>query len=1442
MLNVRNKLKQLTALTLAGLTALSSPISVLADNGLGGNASGSSQGGVVTSSGGDFGVNVSPTREGRIGIRLSLVDGKEPSRVISVDPDGKPQVVDILYVNENVFNGFTQRDNAGNVYLTELLEENEYSAVKTQSYTEKNEIFRVYYDELMSELGDKLGGDMQPWAIYYDNAYHSLGEEFTTWCVSDKDGNLKTASGQIMTVTTNAQGQQVQISPAGDGNNKVMVDGELAYSSSINLKSYDDFHNYYQKNGTKVLLGPAATSDTMYLNQMNILKLQREKGNISDSEYETLKSELDEIKVKVGATYSSTNTNNTSIFAKLKEKFMPSQMTVYAAEGDGGNVAEGGTISDSRIETLLTLTYGNTKLLQTKSMLEKNIDKITDAEEDWILLVEPIIYLTIFETGNDRSYLIKKQYGTISNIAEAIKEKVGGSAANKAKYGFFNWKAMGPIWGALHVSDSIDKETGATIPGFKFPNGDILRTPANVGSYVSLAELAGQNVWQTVGDHKEKVGYGVNVYYKGDMISTTSTSTWDEVNYPDGLPGPSEDCTDDSSFPKETEYGENSKKFNIVKWYYFERADGSQEVVDTRTREDVPHKVVVENEGTVDSDFYWEVDKWGTSLNDTDFPEDGSTNTTFEEYYKKYKGTYSGKEPNIVTINPDEPDKSIYVKLIMRVIPKKNIDIVRVYENEDGSSTVETELSVPYTDNVDGTSPKPEYTFEGSKTTPDPIKTVTSWNEVTPIPGTDGTTPSIPVKETDKTVYIHYKEKPGSEPTPSQLILHENEISKQFNLSLANGGSLLDGIREYSSVSVSGRCPEEWYCSNDDCSGHRCNDRYSYDYSDDWHFTITNNEDYGSNKLFTWAWQQTDQKDYTGNGLSESGGTGTSTPNGEIILQRTINDTVTLYPGLNGSTESKLQEMGIKSPSYIPAGARKDGIKDQPTRKTWNENFKTNWQFSNVNNPLSHWSTDHGYTKTDAHTSTGNEADLNAAYSKSGNTTVYGLWGKANSGITVPDETSNLSNARWIIDGLSVTFTPVKEHLKTSNITFYPYYKMKFTSEINGAEQDAYLTAENLSTVLNVQRVDTSITGNNTKNGNNALYLDSTQWSIHSKAQTLLANNGVQDSRSLLPAGAIFTLSDGQSSGGKTPDKFIGFHLYSTYVGDKSKLASQDGIQNESEVMAQINAFKEETKKVIEGYEIQLFGAEGIISDVDDFQKEYVKITGSAGIAGEYKIGTSKFNKDTSKYDLKTPGDYTVHSSEANRSDIDIKSATEKMYDWMLSSDADGNVKVYRDGVELASLTKTQGVSSITNADVKEFDNRTKLVTNYVAALDRNLGSDRTGNKWYNEGWNELHCKELRLAYAVGFASDGGSAGQRTAALNIKANGVLDNRQDMFNGDKAKNRTWRFMTSEKSLAAPSKPVCYVGTFNGTEVYIPGIQRLFTSKLFYTSNTTVMDLN
>ena len=122
MFKIRSKIKRIAALSLACLTAISTPLISLANTGLGGNVAGSSSGGQLTSLGGDFGVNVSPDRQGRIGIRLSLVDSTDPSRVISVLPDGEtPMVVDILYVDKATFEHFTKQPNP---YLSEL---NEYT-------------------------------------------------------------------------------------------------------------------------------------------------------------------------------------------------------------------------------------------------------------------------------------------------------------------------------------------------------------------------------------------------------------------------------------------------------------------------------------------------------------------------------------------------------------------------------------------------------------------------------------------------------------------------------------------------------------------------------------------------------------------------------------------------------------------------------------------------------------------------------------------------------------------------------------------------------------------------------------------------------------------------------------------------------------------------------------------------------------------------------------------------------------------------------------------------------------------------------------------------------------------------------------------------------------------------------------------------------------------
>lgn len=1406
-MKIKQALKKVISAGLSVALALSPAITSYAD-GTSGNASGSDHGGVVTSSGGDFGVNVSPERLGRIGIRLSLVNADNPQEVISYWPDGQtPMVVDILYVDEGTYKRYTEGANA---HLTPLTLDNKYSAVKTQSYTEKNEIYTVFYDE----VADKLDDDIQPWAEYHDNAYFSLGTEFTDWCVRNKDGvAIMGTDGKIKT-TVNVDGTTIQITGANGTSNVQDVNTGNGYVRHDDArKTYSDFARCYEKNGTNLFVSPGGMFNTeQYAYELQALTLSREKGYLTDEDYITLKDRLDKIRQEASEKYETGKKE--TIVSSIKNILFPEPMIAYAAEGE--NVAEGGTVSDAHINELLKMTGANEiPLLQTRSMIEEGNTDIAKAKENWCLLVEPIVYLTIFKTGNDRQYHITKQYGTISNIAEALHDKVGGSVTSRSTFGFFNWKAINMLWSALHVTTSTD-ENNNVVNGFKFNEHYMLTVPdANqLGKYVSLDTLADWNTWKDNGSGvQQKVGYGVNVYWPGQFKS--GIDTWDSETYPNAFPGPAPDASDPTKYPPESSYGKDSKKFQITKWYVIEREGGKQEVFDVVTRKNTPHVVNVLNEGDLESDYYWYVEKWGTSLS-TEAPEDGDTSTTFEDYWSRNKGTQSDTKPAIVTIKPNDPDKSIYVKLVLKVLPKKKVDIVRVYETPNQPPVIEVEPNVKVENNtVDGNSPKPGFTYVENVNTSEPRKDITSWDEVPG--GTSGRTPQIPVSETDKTIYIKYEGAPVENPQATGLVLHENEISHQFKLSDVTG-SLVEGVQNWSSVSSDASCPYSWTCSDDDCDGHTCGSSYDYTGSEDWSFGVENQPNY--NTQFVYKWVQLEPKHWTGGGLSEGGGSGNGIPNMTMILQRSISDKVTLYPSKN-SNKAALNDMGITSEGYIPANTRKDGLKDVPSRKSWTETFNTNFEFVDVNTPTATFESDHGYTDTDNHTDDGNNASsLNGTYSKSGNTTIYGLWGKENKGDRALTDTAQQNI--WKLSTLN--FKGFKNHIKEQPFSFYPYYKMKFVSELDGAEQDAYLTAENLSTLLSLQRVDTSIFR---PNGATTLELTSSQWSTHAKAHNLLDAAGVENKNSLLPAGAIYDLRTA-GSGVKASQSWIGYRVFNSYVMDKNALADATNVKTKQEVVDAVNAFKNDTKNVLSNYEVVMVGQEGINKDDNngEFYRGSEVITGKDG---SYRLG-QEFIRD-SKYDLQTTG-----SASGNSSDIDVLEELEEIYDWVLTSDADGNVVITRNGTELERLQKNQ--RNLTNAEVKEFDSRTNIVTNFLSAIDRNMGSDRNGKTWYNEGFS-IGCLETRLAYRMGFGD--GDASLRSTALNIKANGKLENRNDMFNGDEAKNRSYQFFTSARSTLNGCEKD-YVGTYDGIKIFIPNMNQLLVSNRFYTSNTTVMDLN
>ena len=889
--------------------------------------------------------------------------------------------------------------------------------------------------------------------------------------------------------------------------------------------------------------------------------------------------------------------------------------------------------------------------------------------------------------------------------------------------------------------------------------------------------------------HLDDLGYGVMLF---SPVPEGSTSTFDEVNYSSSStngyrPGPSEDKSKD---------GGTEAKNNIIK-FYATKTGNDYVYTENHTRSNTVGNITLEDEEG------YKIDSWYTS---SIFKEPTNKNDSYDNWKSSMENKQAGNKTGNVILSQGE---TLYLRLVEAPV------VIKVYETGGTVDKVVTDTNPRFENNtLIVTTPDNGYEYIEGVKSGDKVD-VKSWDEVPT--GTHVTDKNISLSPNEKVVYLHYH-KDGSSNTG--LVLHENEISHQFTLSDVKG-TLLDGIRKYSSVSVSGSCPEIWYCSDDDCDGHRCGASYEYQNSDDWTYTIENVPSY--NTQFVWKWVQTDQKSYSGNGLSESGGEGHSTPDMKMVLQRSISDKGTLYPKLNAD-ESTLKAMGLQGAAYQPVHQRKDGVSDQPSRKSWTETFTTNWTFTAHNTPTAYFATDHGYTDTDEHTNTGNEGELNSAYSQTGNTLVYGLWGKANEGVASP-VSDKASNSKWDIEGV-LKFTGLKSHFKAdAKMQFYPYYRMKYVSELDSSEKDAYLTSENLSILLNIQRVDTAMFK---ASSGKTLDLTSTQWSIHAGAQKLIKDSADKDS--LLPAGAIYTL--GSAGGGsKASPIWIGYRIFNTYVPDKAVLADATGIKNRDEVIATINTFKADTERVVDGLEVAMYGTTGLDFSSDDtkFWQNSKQITGKDG---QYGIGGQKFISDK-KYDLKTGGTGT------DSSDINILERKEEQYDWIISSDVDGNITISRNGQELEKLTKSS--KTFTNVEVKEFNDRTKLVENFISSIDRNLGSDRSGKSWYNEGFT-VGCIEERYAVRVGFGDE--DHNKRSAALNIKANGKLENRQDMFSSDPEKNRSYQFFTATRSTVADagSHQPGWIGTYDGTDIQLPNIHLLLCSKRFYTSNTTVMDLN
>ncbi len=396
-----------------------------------------------------------------------------------------------------------------------------------------------------------------------------------------------------------------------------------------------------------------------------------------------------------------------------------------------------------------------------------------------------------------------------------------------------------------------------------------------------------------------------------------------------------------------------------------------------------------------------------------------------------------------------------------------------------------------------------------------------------------------------------------------------------------------------------------------------------------------------------------------------------------------------------------------------------------------------------------------------------------------------------------------------------------------NNISFYPYVKMVY-SGLDGVQKEAFVLSTNLSELNISDYVDIGYY----KSAAATLTMKSNQWSNHRRSLNFLKDNGIADRYSVLPGGATYTLDT------KDETAYVGLRTWQTVLPTDTIGIVQSGgnYYDINEATNRRNDLISQIEDALESYDVVQYIAKGIIKEPINIAKNGVLLNDIARGRNQTVYGNRLSTDD--KYYLKTA---TLPASmRANEADLDVISSNQvNQTTYTIKSDTDGNVWVEKNGTSIASITKTQSINDLlSNTEVKELDDKTKLVTNYLAVIDRNKG-DVDGERWYNEAWDGISVVMTEYEFEVGF----GKPDARTSALDPKLTGLLESKSDVYNfKDESKVRSSVFRTAINN-NINGKPR-WVATWGDTDVdiIIRDIENMLISKPFYLPNATVMDLN
>ena len=401
------------------------------------------------------------------------------------------------------------------------------------------------------------------------------------------------------------------------------------------------------------------------------------------------------------------------------------------------------------------------------------------------------------------------------------------------------------------------------------------------------------------------------------------------------------------------------------------------------------------------------------------------------------------------------------------------------------------------------------------------------------------------------------------------------------------------------------------------------------------------------------------------------------------------------------------------------------------------------------------------------------------------------------------------------------------------SVTFQPFISMTYDT-LDTRKQEVYVLSEWKRQVIPNDYAEISWT-----KVNENLRITSNQWSTHADSLRLSGEiHGTARTNCMLPGGAVYSLDMKDNSGNPKSQKIV-LTTYQTIVEGKarqySNLASDSSLMTDATAQDEHQAFVDGAAGMLDGTLVEMWVNKDPKASAA-WASGGIKVGPAADISA-LNNGSTIASSDP-KYYLTPDSD---NYENASRSDIDVKVTDRADIYYRIWSDTYGNIR-YAKGNSLGEVTgvsitggtpvlsKGQDASAL-SGELRNIDNRTKAVTKYVEAIERNTGNDTTApwagdGAWYNEAWYGIivvvQTSEIECAF---YAPD-----MRTTIMDPKLVPKINK----------KNEPMKAFLFQYKTALPLKAP--LSTFKGKAIYMNNADMLFNSQKFYILSQTVQDLS